>query len=279
MADLPPMTLTELQSIYIGDDKQIDKSNPQSLQQFKIMRDSLNVGESARKEAILDTGLSIGVKGGLAYQLNNIRNSVSEHERDFDTLYDFSTLMIQDRVIPPVITQAKDLYNQDGDFALRLSSTYYEIVTQAKFSSVPPNWRGYLTFPKSGFTADFINTGLKPKGSEEIKLFNLAISDGWLQGVDQANLMLTNALDRLNRDFKGMLLFHQLVIEGKITMPIIASSQISVTNDGNKMSVDNTLLRITKLPEFDSNTAQWHSSFASKEPDSRVFDKLKSGIK
>ncbi|MEA9392228.1 type IV secretory system conjugative DNA transfer family protein [Acerihabitans sp. TG2] len=274
MSDMPPVTLEQLQGIYTGNEKIVDPSSTLSDQQLQSLKNSGNVAESARKQALYDTGLNIGVRGGLAFQLNSIRNSIESHQRDFDIAYDFSNLMIQDRVIPPVIAQMKDVYNQDGDLTLRLSGASYEIVSQAKFSSVPPNWRGYLSFPKSNFTAEFLNTALRPKGSDEQKLFNLAMADGWNQGVENANLMLTQALDRLNRDLKGMLLFHQFVVEGKVTMPIIASSEIPVTHDGNTMTVDNTLLRITRLPDFNAKPGEWHSTFSSRTSPNRVFSKI-----
>ncbi|QTP13320.1 type IV secretory system conjugative DNA transfer family protein [Serratia symbiotica] len=274
MQDMPPVTLQQLQGMVNGNDKVIDPSSTNSQQQLQSLTNSSNMAESARKQALYDSGLSIGVRGGLAFQLNSIRNALKAHERDLDLTYDFSNLMIQDRVIPPVIAQIKDVYSQDGDLTLRLSGASYKIVSQARFSSVSPNWRGYLNFPKPDFTAEFLNTSLKPKDNDERKLFQLSITDGWNQGVENADLMLKEALDRINRDYKGMLLFHQFVVEGKVTMPIIASSEISVTREGDTMSVDNTLLRITQLPDFNAKPGEWHGTFTSRTPPSRVFPKI-----
>lgn len=277
MADLPPFTLEQLQNVSAGEEKAVDPNATSSERQSQEIKATNNIAESARTQAVLDSGLSIGVKGGLAFQLENIRQEIEKHSRDFDTIYDFSNLMIQDRVVPPVIAQAKDIYTQDGDLALRLSGASYQIISQAKFSSVPPNWRGYLTFPKVNFTADFINSSLRPKGSDEKKLFKLAIADGWQQGIENADLMLKEGMDRLNRDIKGMMLFNQFVMEGKITMPIIASIEIPVTHDGNTMTVDNTLLRITKLPDFNAKPDNWRISVSSRPTPSRVFNKLITG--
>nr|WP_240533995.1 type IV secretory system conjugative DNA transfer family protein [Aeromonas veronii] len=73
--------------------------------------------------------------------------------------------------------------------------------------------------------------------------------------VEQANLMLQYGLDRMNRDYTGMLRFHSFVMQGKLTMPAIASESIAVTHNGQTMAVDETLLRITTLPEFNGKMA------------------------
>lgn len=264
MSDLPPMSLQQVQNIF--DDKSVARAQADSDSQSLVddIKSKKNQAASARTQAIFDVALSLGVKAGLAHQLNNINNSIKKHERDLDTVYDFSHLMIQDRVVPPVISEARDLYNQDGDFSLRLSGAFYKIVAQAKFSSVAPSWRDYLNFPDSGFNASFLNTALMPKNSEEKRIWSMAVDDGWKQGVEQANLILKQNMDRMNRDLSGMILFHKFVLEGKITMPVIASADLPVNLDVNVMSVDETLLRITSLPEFNSKISTWKSTVSSQ---------------
>ncbi|HEN3280835.1 TPA: type IV secretory system conjugative DNA transfer family protein [Yersinia enterocolitica] len=278
MSDLPPMSLQQVQNIF--DDNSVTKTQEDSDSQTLVedIKSKKNHASSARTQAIFDVALSLGVKAGLAHQLNNINNSIKSYERDLDTVYDFSNLMIQDRVVPPVISEARDLYNQDGDFSLRLSGAYYKIVSQAKFSSVSPSWRDYLNFPNSGFNASLLNTALMPKNSEEKKIWRMAVDDGWKQGVEQANLILKSNMDRMNRDLTGMILFHKFVLEGKITMPIIASADLPVNLDSNAMSVDETLLRITSLPEFNSKISTWKSTVSSQPFTSNKTAMIRSSL-
>ncbi|WP_323025705.1 type IV secretory system conjugative DNA transfer family protein [Castellaniella sp.] len=215
-----------------------------------------NDAQRARSQALLDTALGVGVKAGIAWQLDKIRKEIKVRERALDTIYDFGGIMIQNRVVPPVIIEATDLYNQDGDYALRLSGAYYKIETQARFSSVPPSWRAYLSFPEGSRPASGYDM-IKPDSSAEKDLWKLGVADGWQQGVHQANVMLEHSMDLLNRDFTGMLRFHRFVLQGKITMPVIASESIPVSHDGATMTVDETLLRITTLSEFDGDIKKW----------------------
>lgn len=255
--DMPPMTLDEAQRLYDKPAYVQTVGVQDTTSALEAAKAQKNEAAKARSQAILDTALGIGIKAGMAWQLNNIVTSVQKRKRDFDTIYDFGTLMIRDRVVPPVITEARDLYNQDGDYALRLSGAYYKIEYQARFSSVPPNWRDYLTFPKPALDRTVLMAALLPRDEDEQRVWRLAVSDGWRQGVDQSNLMLQNALDRMNRDLTGMLRFHTFVKQGKISMPAIASESIPVTQAGATLAVDETLLRITTLPQFNGQMASW----------------------
>ncbi|WP_232108648.1 MULTISPECIES: type IV secretory system conjugative DNA transfer family protein [Pseudomonas] len=262
--DMPPMTLEDAERLYDKPayvQQQGDSADARSA--VEAMRDEKNQASAARGEAILDAALQVGVKAGLAWQLTNINNALKLREREFDTVYDFSSLMIQDRVVPPVITEARNLYNQNGDYTLRLSGAAYKIESQARFSSVPPSWREYLSFPLPSFDRTSLVSALVPRSDEEERVWKLAVREGWHQGVEQANLMLTYGFDRMNRDIEGMRRFSEFARHGQVTMPIISGAAIPVTREGRSMAVDETLLRITALPEFNDNMNVWRSSIAT----------------
>ena len=262
--DMPPMTLEDAERLYDRPayvQQQGGESDARSA--VEAMRDEKNQASAARGEAILDAALQVGVKAGLAWQLTNINSALKPREREFDTVYDFSSLMIQDRVVPPVITEARHLYNQDGNYTLRLSGAEYKIESQARFSSVPPSWREYLSFPLPSFDRTSLVSALVPRNDEEERVWKLAVRDGWKQGVEQANLMLSYGFDRMNRDIDGMRRFSEFARRGQITMPIISGAAIPVTKEGRTMAVDETLLRITKLSQFNDDMNVWRSSIAS----------------
>lgn len=262
--DVPQvMTLDQLQSIYERPAlvQPATSARPDTAAAaLEAMKDGKNEAAKARAQAIVESGLSVGIKAGLGYQLQNISTVIDRRKRALDTTYSFSTLMIHDRVVPPVITEARDLYNQDGDYALRLSGAHYKIEVQPRFSSVAPTWRDYLSFPRAGIDRSALSAALVPQTDAEKQVWRLSVNDGWRQGVAQANLMLNEAMDRMNRDLLGMMRFHRFVMEGKITMPAIASSQVAVTRKSNSMTVDETLLRITTLPEFNGQMSDWHGA-------------------
>lgn len=270
--DTTPMTLQQAQNLY--QDQAKNQSVPGVGAADAHLTELLKSGRieiNARDRALIDVGLSMGVKAGMASELRQIGEVIEVNKRNLDTVYDFGRYLIQGRVVPPVITEARDLYNQDGDYTLRLSGAYYKIESQAHFSSVAPTWRDYLSFAlhidpeEGGGYASVI-----PKTSDEQELWKAAVADGWHQGVAQADLMFKHAMDRMNRDFEGMIRYHTFVAEGKLSMPAIANEAIPVTRDGQSMAVDETLLRITTLPSFDGRPSHWKGvviSSANRDPE------------
>ncbi|MDB6014785.1 MAG: hypothetical protein JWL65_7035 [Gammaproteobacteria bacterium] len=263
VVDPPVMTLEQAQHLY---------ERPAIIQPAAPDNGSAppNVAQKARAQALLDTALGVGIKAGLAWQLRNVGMALNGFVRDLDLLYNFQQLMIHQRVMPPVITEARNLYNQDDDYTVRLSGAYYKIERQAAFSSVAPNWRAYLSFPPASTDGDHVLSMLLPANSSERTAWELGVKDGWDQGVAEANLMLTRGMDRLNRDFSGMTRFHRFVLDGKISLPAIAREDIPVTQNGASMAVDETLLRITTLPQFDAHLAKWQGVLISNASPTRV---------
>lgn len=248
---------------------------PMSLEQLQAQYDRPAIVRSADEspgaagikiEAMKEAALGIGVKGGMRKQLSHINAVIEGKKRELDTIYDFGPLMIRDRVVPAVITEARDLYNQDGAYALRLSGAYYKIEQQPRFSSVPPNWRDYLWFGNAEKDDDIGMGNIRPKTDYERQLWREYIGKGWNQGIDQANVMLQYGLDRLNRDFSGMIRFHSFVLQNKITMPAIASQTWAYSSQQTEaIAVDETLLRITTLPEFNTSMDKWRASVQTTE--------------
>ncbi len=249
--DMPPMTLEQVQAQY--DRPAIVRSADDPAGGQGVV--------AVKMQALKEAALGIGVKAGLRMQLANINRAIDQHKRELDTIYDFGNLMIRDRVVRPVITEARDLYNQDGAYALRLSGAYYKIEQQARFSSVPPNWREYLSFGTGKGSDEPVFGAMRPKNDAERQMWRQYIAEGWEQGIEQANVMLQYGLDRLNRDMLGMIRFHTFVLNRKITMPAVASQSWEYSKEGgDAIAVDETLLRITTLPEFNTSVSQWRAS-------------------
>ena len=226
------------------------------------MNQSKNDAQQARTNALVTTATGLGVKLGLTWQLTNINNAIKKDERSLDTAYDFGIYMIQDRVVPPVITEMRDVYTQDGDYTLRLSGAAYKIENQARFSSVSPTWRNYLTFPLPEVTQSSVATLLKPRDESEATIWRTALKEGWYQGVEQANIMLEYGFDRMNRDLLGMMRFHTFVRQGKISMPAIAYERMDLALDGATLAIDEKLLRITTLSQFSESIQTWKASIS-----------------
>lgn len=238
-----------------------------------------SIATQARLESLHSYAYNIAIKAAMAHQIKNIQETIAANERHLDAIYNFDYLMIKGRVVPPVITEARDLYNQNSNIQIRLSGALYDIYEQARFSSIAPNWREYLQFPNAGDAYDHVvfgSIGLEPKTDDEKRIWVKASEDGWKQGITQANNILQTAMDNLNRDYTGMIRFHAFVNQAKITMPVINSYNLYDTNAGERLILDERLLQIEALPQFLSappTVANTHSlPLASSVAGKQVLD-------
>lgn len=168
--------------------------------------------------------------------------------------------MLQDRIVPPVITQANNLTQNPNGYSLKTTDTIFTIKKQAYFSTTAPNWREYLNFPYSDYSIDMSDTmtkALMPENAEQRRLWREKTTKGFEEGQRQANAMFTHQLNRLNTDYIGMTRFHQFVLEGRISMPSVSRRDLNVMNSGNAIAINQKLLTLRTLPSFDGNTLKW----------------------
>lgn len=223
------------------------------------------ITQELKLKAIYDYAFNLAVQSSVRSNMGNINQTIQNVSRELDAIYNFEPLMIHGKVVPPVITEANTLYHQDNPYQIRLTDRVYDIKAQARFSSTAPNWRDYLNFPdeSAAFDSDvFLTKALAPKGKREKEVWAKATKKGWELGQRESNKILLDAFDRLNRDYTGMIKFHQLVIEGRIDMPAVRSYDLYNTNEGMRLLMGEKLFNIEKLPAFitpDSTIKEAHT--------------------
>lgn len=211
------------------------------------------VEQQMRLKLLEDYARQSAMKAAMIATNKQINQIIQSHARQLDGIYNFNALMIQGKVIPPVISEANDLYNQKGVDQLKLTKRIYNIEKQASFSSTAPNWRSYLNVNYEADAFDkisFMGGDLAPKNQEEMRAWRKATFAGWNIGVNEANIALQQKLERLNRDFIGMVRFHTMALQGRISMPVISSYNLYDKNNGIQWAIDEKLLRIEALPQF-----------------------------
>lgn len=209
-----------------------------------------------RLEALREAALGAGARGALLYQTRIINKALDLVKRNLDTVYDFAPLMIRGRVLPAVLTETREVYSQGDGTNLRLAGRTYKVEAQAKFTSRPPQWRDYL-YVEYGDGGPMPSRLLMPNSPEEQEVWKRAVAEGWKQGLEQAGTIFQTNLNRLTRDYTGMVRYHVLALKHMVTMPVVAEQNMPINASPNTMSVDETLLRITALPEFNADMRDW----------------------
>ncbi|WEI11297.1 type IV secretory system conjugative DNA transfer family protein (plasmid) [Acinetobacter soli] len=136
----------------------------------------------------------------------------------------------------------------------------YKILKQARFSTRAPDWRQYLVFPTLDSNVDyvtFIPKEMLPANEQERKIWKETAAKSYEMGLVEGRNIVEDAVDRLKRDYLGMVTFHKFVLEGKLSMPAISSQSLAVSSTQDTIALDMKLLQIQQLPQFNSNIETW----------------------
>lgn len=241
-----PMSLYELQTLERSSEETGD--------------DNEGLPFDIREEAIKDAAISYGARGGLAYRTYEIRKRLDLHSRQLDRVYDFSQLMIPApsgfMIEPPIISEnINAMIIDNGGLEAAVSDRIYNITQNAKISSTARNWRVYLE--RSWGDPEPPPDILLPQNEDEREIWERLVAKGWDQGVEQADEIFEEDLNRLQADFQGMVRYRILLSQGMISPPYALQVDRGVTGGGDEMRIGDRAVQITGIPELLPKGDQW----------------------
>lgn len=235
----------------------------ENLSQQATMANKPSVGK-IRIQALKETALSIGAQGGLAHHAREIDQMLACNSDNLSNIYNFNRMLLDKNVIPPVLEYSEQSLNLANPDIIRISDNIYKIIKQARFVTAAPTWRDYLwlNYQKPPLP----DSTLLPKNKRERKIWQEYIRIGWKKGLDQADTIYNNNLAELKRDFKGMMLYRQLLSKNMVTKPFVSEANIGITSnaDQSEIRVNDRVLRITAVPKLNPNSKQWHPVLVTK---------------
>lgn len=244
-------------------------SDLENLKQFNAskydMSKSVKGINPIRVQALTEAGMTIGAQGALALRSQQIDTILTKDTKLLDQAFNFNALMLPNNVLPPVLVEGDRTLNLADDNTIRIADRTYKIDQQARFVTAPPTWHDYLwmDFPKP----DKPDNSLLPKNKTETKVWDQAVQDGWKKGVDQANSIFAENVARLKRDYEGMALYKKLVDQNMVSTPYVATTALGVTGNGNQITINDKVKRITALPQLNPDAANWKPAVAQPSTD------------
>jgi defect-in-organelle-trafficking protein DotC len=218
-----------------------------------------------RNKVIEDTAMGLGAQAGLAYASKEMNARLEKDKWYLETTYNFNGMMLSHGVIPPVLQQGDFALNLADPNTIRVADKTYRILQQARFATTPPNWRDYLWMAYN--KPELPNRVMLPKTAEESRAWRKAIKMGWDRGIQQASSIFQQNLARLKRDYQGMALYRKLLEQKMISAPYVSRTELGVTGDGNDMRVNDQVLRITELPQLQTESKGWRAIVVQKYDD------------
>lgn len=238
------------------DNKAIDLNNLLSNQILEKGKAANSSGvKEMRRQALQEIAGALGASGGLSFRTNQIKEEVDCYATDLDKLYDFKKIIIDNGVLPPVLTEGLGNYAQESTDQVRIADKIYKIEEQAKFVSVYPTWRNYLRFTFPSY--EMPEAAYLPKNEAEKAVWDNAVKEGWDRGVKQANEIYETSYAKLDRDYKGMIKYKILLAEGLVTPTVVGKQNLGVTGGGKEMSINDQIFRIMDHSALNPNKSDW----------------------
>jgi defect-in-organelle-trafficking protein DotC len=208
-----------------------------------------------KAQALKETATSLGAQGALAWRAKAINDMLTQEAKTLDKLYDFNRLMLSNNVIPPVLAESTNPLTQSNANTLRLADKTYKILSPARFTTTPPTWRTYLGLHFA--QPDLPDKTLLPKTRAEADIWNQALKEGWKKGLIQANQIFFANMNRLKRDYLGMVLYRKLYSQHMVSAPFVAKAELGVTGNSKEVRINDKVLKITAHSALETDSAKW----------------------
>lgn len=241
---VPPMSSGELKSI----------------EKKKVVREESALPMDIRYDAMRESALSYGARGGLAWRTWEIRQEMETRARYMDKVFDFRQLLIAAPsgllIEPPVIGESVDaLLIQQGGLEAAVADRVYNIGRNARIVSAPRTWRAYLE-RQWGEVAPPPDI-LLPESASERKDWDEWFDEGWKAGAEQADEIFQADLNKLTADYQGMVRYRTLLSQGMVSPPYALQVDRGVTGNANEMRVGDRAVSLTGLPAFQTGAQTW----------------------
>lgn len=209
--------------------------------------------DGLRGRAVREAAFSLGAQTALAWRYEKLLQFTKSQEGTLDRIANFAPFIADKHMLLPSITEVRDRFELNpDDTKLRTVQIQYRIDEGPKAISQPPTWRDYIwrEFP---YPEDPHPT-LLPRNEREVLVWQRAVEDGWVSGLEQAHYSWTNNLNELVQDIRGRITYRILEARGVVQRPVMVGSQPEMTtsDDGVTINAGDTVYSVTVPMTFNS---------------------------
>lgn len=215
-----------------------------------------------RADALHEAALSYGARGGLARRTWEIRQELNRSANDLDRTYNFRQLLISAPsgllIEPPVVTEAQKnvIVSGDGQQAA-VTDQLLSIGREARIVTASREWRTYLE--RDWGRVEAPPDVLLPRTEQERLAWAQWVSQGWEAGYHQGDEIFQSDLDRLVRDYTGMVRYRWLLAQNMISPPFALQQDRGITGGGNEMRIGDRALSITGRSQLQAKPEVWQA--------------------
>lgn len=202
---------------------------------------------NSRNKVLGNAAQTIAFQRGFTYRYSKIMGAVVSRSHELDSIFSFGPLLIDKRVLPPVIRWTNQAVNIESDVYATTVEAQYRIVAPARIVSTPPTWRDYIEMETGTMQA---TPAILPQTSDEKSLWRIFVEKGWNEGMAHADDVFDLNMNRLISDYRGVLRFKMLADQGLVSVPILAEGHLGIQVGNHVLNMDQKTFRITMPAVF-----------------------------
>ena len=212
-----------------------------------------------RASAVRLAALGFGARAGLARRAWEIAAMLDRHGPRLGAVYRFGDLVLREggfTVLPPVLAETRRAFRLEPAGTRAASAGHVlRIVETARLLSAAPDWRDWLE--RSWRPAEPPAAVLFPRDSREDARWRRLLAEGWAEGSALADNIFAADLDRLNRTFEGVILWHRLNRAARVTAPVIEIERAGVSGHESLIRIGTATARIARPARFELDAERW----------------------
>ena len=213
----------------------------------------------ARLSAMRAAALAFGSRAGLARRGWEIAAMLERHGGRLSAVYRFRDLVLHRdgfTVMPPVLAETDRAFRlgRKGKQAAT-ARRVLRIVEPERIASAVPHWRDYLVreWPKAELPAAVLH----PRGEAEARQWRGWLKEGWAQGTALADDIFAADLERLNRTFTGLVLWHRASLAGMVSIPTVETTRTAASGHGRLVRIEEIRAALGPAARFELRPRQW----------------------
>ena len=212
-----------------------------------------------RASAVRLAALGFGARAGLARRTWEIAAMLDRHGPKLSAIYRFGDLVLREdgfTVLPPVVAETRRAFRlEPAGTGAASARRVLRILEPARLVSAAPDWRDWLE--RSWLPAEPPAAVLFPRDSREDARWRRLLAEGWAKGMALADDIFAADLDRLNRTFEGVVLWHRLNRAGMLTAPGMEVEWAGVSGHESLMRIGAASTRIARQARFELDAGRW----------------------
>jgi len=216
---------------------------------------------TVRPDAIFNAGRAYAAQAALYWRSEQINALLDTKYQGALDQISFRPLMENEFVLVPSVIEGQSEEELRGDVLVRVRASFV-VDQEARIVTSEPTYRDYLYnhFP----VPTKVHPALKPKNAMEKEHWESGVNAGWVMGLEQANDIFTDGLNRMVKDIVGRVNYLKLKKLNVLEPATVTQLNADMTFNERTMNIGEVIYTIDGVAKYNA-FSDW---------DSAVFESL-----